>query len=863
MKKKNFEEFSKIMNDNAAIDAPKQEGAVTLPQNMPTIPQLNADAFSAPVDRFNERMNTLITQGALTGLQASQQIQTSQQVQPKNNQPLIISNVSIGDASQGRMNVLSPEDENTYIPQWGTDNLALQPGGVSTRPTTSGTSGEGEETPTVENIVTSGAVTPTVEGADKLDYDAWRAEYGIDTEAEFNAAKAQLEYEMATWRENYGANAERLAQMGLSNSGVVDIYGTGVIQAYAQSMNDLFLAKIDAENAQLDRYKAYSDDYEYKKAQATAAKNTAINEAYTYGLGLYNGDNLEAVSTMIANAGYEADEVEAAVARLQTVDPSMLPALQAEQAAHTSNVNAAYDYGFKLYDGENIQAVQSVLENLYGKEAAAEAIAKLQAVDPSMLPAIQNKQATDQANILEAFNSLAANYKPEQADGLRKLYGPDGIGWSEEAVESLITMLNGYAETVSAAGEEHELGKQLYLSAIENYSAETKDMYAQQWKTLYGEEAADEIEWALGELDKFAAENAAAEEASKPSEEQIINDAASRLLLNVFTDEEGNVIYSGSQTQKNHIRQLMALSEYKDLAPYVDQIIAQMDADYASRKSAAAADTASNIERIDTKDITFDAIGQELDAAALQYGADSEEYKAVETAIGNKTYEAFNSAMNDTIYFDAAYNLVGVSAEEWAEMSEVDKMDKIINRAGEALDDGYITKDKYYSLITDAVTSIGRDYDDIVKWSNVHLKLGDYVEAGWLKDYEVQGLDYKLMNGVKFESVRLTMQSAVYDEQFEIKTSAGDIIVEATAQYSDVEKIFNADSKSSTNAVMNIGDGKISIYNGVMYVYTDGQAYKVNRVRSILGTSTGGSDDNKNAVYQMLFNYVKQKKTWG
>lgn len=712
IKKNAFEEFSKIMKDNAVIDAPKQEGAVT----MPTVPKSNGTIGGGA--NMPQVPNGAIGGGAVgAGLN----------LPPVPTQGFI----KILDSFNKRIGTRPPYANNQFNLGSGT----VEPMQPSTPNTGAVTQDQIRE---MANKVWGSLNTDS----GKLDYDAWRAEYGIDTDAEFNAAKAQLEYEMATWRENYGANAERLAQMGLSNSGVVDIYGTGVIQAYAQSMNDLFLAKIDAENAQLDRYKAYSDEYENKKAQATEAKNTAINQAYAYGLGIYNGDNLEAVRTMIANAGYAPDEVEAAVARLQAVDASMIPTLQEQAAA----------------DKQNVQA---------------------------------------------AFNSLAANYTPEQADGLRKIYG-EGMGWSEESVNSLISMLNGYAETKSVT-----------------------------------------------------------EEASKPSEEQIINDAASRLLLNVFTDEEGNVIYSGSQTQKNHIRQLMALSEYKDLAPYVDQIIAQMDADYASRKSAAATDTASNIEKIDTKNITFDAIGQELDAAALQYGADSEEYKAVETAIGNKTYEAFNKAMNDTIYFDAAYNLVGVSAEDWAEMSDEDKMDKIINRAGEALDDGYITKDKLYSLITDAVTSTGRDYDDIVKWSNVHLKLNDYVEAGWLKDYEVQGLDYKLMNGIKLESVRLTMQSAMYDEQFEIKTSAGDIIVEANAQYSDVDKIFNADSKSSTNAVMNIGDGKISIYNGFMYLYTDGQAYKVNRVRSIVGTSTDGSDDNKNAVYQMLFNYVTQKKTRG
>ena len=402
MKKKNFEEFSMIMNDNLAIDAPKQEGAVT----MPTVPMPN-DAIGGGAN-MPQAPNDAIGGGAVgAGLN----------LPPVPTQGFI----KILDSFNKRIGTHPPYANNQF--NLGSGTVApMQP----STPDTGADTGAVTEDQIRE--MTNKVWKSLNTDSGKLDYDAWRAEYGIDTDAEFNAAKAQLEYEMATWRENYGANAERLAQMGLSNSGVVDIYGTGVIQAYAQSMNDLFLAKIDAENAQLDRYKAYSDEYENKKAQATEAKNTTINQAYAYGLGIYNGDNLEAVRTMIANAGYAPDEVEAAVARLQAVDPSMIPTLQEQAAA-------------------------------------------------------------DKQNVQEAFNSLAANYTPEQADGLRKIYG-EGMGWSEESVNSLISMLNGYAETKSAT-----------------------------------------------------------EETSKPSEEQIISDAASRLLLNVFNDEEGNVIYSGSLTQ--------------------------------------------------------------------------------------------------------------------------------------------------------------------------------------------------------------------------------------------------------------------------------------------------------------------------
>lgn len=693
MKKKNFEEFSMIMNDNAVIDAPKQEGAVT----MPTVPKPNG-AIGGGANMLQ------VPNGAIGG----GAVGAGLNLPPVPTQGFI----KILDSFNKRIGTQPPYANNQFNLGSGT----VEPMQPSTPNTGAVTQDQIRE---MANKVWESLNTDS----GKLDYDAWRAEYGIDTDAEFNAAKAQLEYEMATWRENYGANAERLAQMGLSNSGVVDIYGTGVIQAYAQSMNDLFLAKIDAENAQLDRYKAYSDEYENKKAQATAAKNASINQAYAYGLGIYNGDNLESVRTMIANAGYAPDEVEAAVARLQAVDPSMLPTLQEQAAA-------------------------------------------------------------DKQNVQTAFNSLAANYTPEQADGLRKIYG-EGMGWSEESVNSLISMLNGYAETKSAT-----------------------------------------------------------EEASKPSEEQIINDAASRLLLNVFTDEEGNVIYSGSQTQKNHIRQLMALSEYKDLAPYVDQIIAQMDADYASRKSAAATDTASDIEKIDTKNITFDAIGQELEAAALQYGADSEEYKAVFNKTSAKMLDAYTGAITNIDDFDAAYNLIGVSAEDWDDMEDDDKLSKIIDSAGDARKDGLISSDDFMSLLKTYVSDEMTKNNDLYGFSNVAVVLAKYNKEGVITLNEYSHLTQTIIDRINFESIAFSKAHGRTYVTLETAKQGG-VLFEAeplrNQPSDDIEKYSS----------VTIGTDKLYLYENDIYL-NSGESWHKLDYSELSNTDSKGEEKNEDAILKML-----------
>ena len=280
----------------------------------------------------------------------------------------------------------------------------------------------------------------------KLEFDAWKSQYGVDTEKGFQDSVSRLDYEMKTWAANYGANAERLARMGLSNSGMVDIYGTGVVQAYLQSMNDLYLAKAEGDRQNAEAYKKYSDEYEADLAARTATKNNNILAAYNYGLGIYDGSNLEAVTTMIRNAGYDDDVITEAVARLGAVDPSMLPALQTQLAQEQTDINSAIKQMMEAgFDG----SYESIMKfkNFYQSQGWSNAKIKKLIEGAKALYAIEPKSDKVKEMYAQIISS-ESGYKSSMDGQLSQMLSV-AEGWSEEEINELL----GYLHDFEAAGQ--------------------------------------------------------------------------------------------------------------------------------------------------------------------------------------------------------------------------------------------------------------------------------------------------------------------------------------------------------------------------------------------------------------------------
>lgn len=284
----------------------------------------------------------------------------------------------------------------------------------------------------------------------KLTFDEWKATYGADTETDFQNAKAQLEYEMATWAANYGANAEKLYQMGLSNSGVSDIFGANAYAAYVGAMNQLYLEKIRLDRENIDLYEKYSNKYEADLASKTETRNKNITNAYTYGLGIYDGSNLDAVKTMMLNAGYEADVVDEAVARLAAVDPSMIPTLREQQATSDTKVSTAYNgYKGSYHPGMKGTIEADLKAQNFSAEEIARVIGQLDAFYNSLpedqrpdVIAKANADASFETRVVSGYSSVLSNgnYNGENGDDVKTQLM--NIGYSEEEAAEIVARLD-------------------------------------------------------------------------------------------------------------------------------------------------------------------------------------------------------------------------------------------------------------------------------------------------------------------------------------------------------------------------------------------------------------------------------------
>jgi hypothetical protein len=157
----------------------------------------------------------------------------------------------------------------------------------------------------------------------KKSYEQWVTDKGYgDLDQEYADAQNDLEYEFMKESANYGQKAEQLAQMGLMNSGVSDVYQLGAFQNYTQAQNDLHNALIEKKKARQAEYNAYSDEYDAAlKAEEQAfnlqeeakaqQKQQILSELYSKYVGSYSPKQAATVRADLAALGYGdyADEL--------------------------------------------------------------------------------------------------------------------------------------------------------------------------------------------------------------------------------------------------------------------------------------------------------------------------------------------------------------------------------------------------------------------------------------------------------------------------------------------------------------------------------------------------------------------------
>lgn len=201
----------------------------------------------------------------------------------------------------------------------------------------------------------------------KKSYEQWVTDKGYgDLDQEYADAQNDLEYEFMKESANYGQKAEQLAQMGLMNSGVSDVYQLGAFQNYTQAQNDLHNALIEKKKARQAEYNAYSDEYDAAlKAEEQAfnlqeeakaqQKQQILSELYSKYVGSYSPKQAATIRADLAALGYGDDYADELLGNLDNTYNSM-PETDRPDYFNAKQVAAGIELEvFKDADGNLIQ----------------------------------------------------------------------------------------------------------------------------------------------------------------------------------------------------------------------------------------------------------------------------------------------------------------------------------------------------------------------------------------------------------------------------------------------------------------------------------------------------------------------------
>ena len=327
-------------------------------------------------------------------------------------------------------------DKNKLIED-DSENGAVVPGGTPITETENNrVAALGGAQPPLESPI---ATAPQIEyiaqaTTPKQTFKEWMSAGGYDPDKEYADAKNNLEYEYMQANSKYGENAERLAQMGLSSSGVSDIFQLGAFNSYLQNENDLAARRIEQMREYRNRYSQYEQGWQ-------SGYDTDVATAHNLGLQYYDGTNGEYVSQILKNQGFSQDVINKTLTTLGTYDVNALPTIKqriADEAAKTEANNKAITEGYAwaldngAWNGNNAEELTQRLINLdYTEEQAAEIIKRLE--NDGSAEEIKNSV------INEAYASYVEAYTPDTAERIRnELKGTR----AEPYIKDIITKLH-------------------------------------------------------------------------------------------------------------------------------------------------------------------------------------------------------------------------------------------------------------------------------------------------------------------------------------------------------------------------------------------------------------------------------------
>lgn len=546
---------------------------------------------------------------------------------------------------------------------------------------------------TTEMGVTARPITSTpITSGPKQEEADWYAAQGLDPDKDYEEAKAALEYDYETSMATYGQRAEQLFQMGLSNSGVSDIYQLGAFNAYLASQNDLAYRRIEAKKKNKQAYLAYDKEY-----QAGVKADTA--NAYNFGLeqfdyemdsdGKFTTNNAENIRAQLLSQGYDASIVDNVINMLTALDPTSLPTeksqlqarKEAQEAKNKRIIDAFNDLSADYYPEQWNAIEQALIAN----NIAADEIEEIK----NRLNNFYNSLPEDQ----KPDKIAAKNEVKDALDFVRdnNLYGKnidevkgilEAFDYSDEAINSVIAKLENLPQMVEETTIEFE-GKE--------YSISTKIL--EQAKTLY-EKLPENIS-----LDNLKA---------------LLESAG----LSGLTGADYEAIYA----------------DFKKINQTTQAIIDESNKATAEEQAEALINPIINGEKA-YGTFTVAELTSGLEGMKTVFGADSDEYKAYLSKVGGEIQKVIDWALagkdGTPLRLDSAEvaSTFGFDASAWAEKDDAEREAAIIDFAGKMKKEGRLDAESYGNVLDNWIAT---ETENIIKTDNDNIPATGMRDAGGL-----------------------------------------------------------------------------------------------------------------------------------
>lgn len=340
--------------------------------------------------------------------------------------------------------------------------------------------------------------------SNKLSYEDWMSQNGYDPESDYDMARNELEYEFKTYLSTYGARAEELYQMGLSGSGISDVYGVNAYSAYLAASNDLALAKIEQENEYRRLYQEYSEAYDNEI-------NQKITDGYNQYAATYKPENSQNIYNELMTV-YELTEQEAT-----TVIKKLQSSYEAGASERfDSSVQGAIQWLNENYThGMTEDEIKGMLGSEYDEAVVAAALEKFtpykeyidrQTTESQVQSALEWMLNSNETDPEKLKAQAAAIYGDSAAEAAAERYAPLAGGNAEQIINDAATLFAYQDGEYAYDGSEsykNYIRQMLNTSAYSMYAPYADEIIAKMDENLKANQDAV-VEDATNKLDATA-----------------------------------------------------------------------------------------------------------------------------------------------------------------------------------------------------------------------------------------------------------------------------------------------------------------------------------------------------------------------